>query len=205
MIDDAEARAVEPDVAVVSLYLRFLETLTESDIVLSIIIQLVQWSHKVPDVASLVLEVFNQKKGARKAQKPPFVELAKLMKDVIALFREVDILMDGIDEMKEKIQWAVSQAIISSKARLLLTSRHIHLLEERLKKSLGDELVFVEFAAPPEDMDLFVEGAIEDSYSLAALFDSDEAKQEVKNKIIEKAAGMCVSSIIGDGATLYPC
>jgi len=192
-VEDSEARAHHldtGDIAVVIIYLRFSETLTEWDIVLSIIIQLVKWSGRIQAVAAAVSETLNQRRGPQSGGRPSFGELVKVLKDIITLYHEVDIIMDGMDEMKERIQSIIAETVASTEARVLLTSRPIPLLETRLRKKIGGQLVIVPFTAPPEDMGKFIDKAIEDSLMLADLLEDHDAKQDVKKKIMQRADGM---------------
>lgn len=194
-VEEAEAlaqKAGKGDAAVAFLYLRFSETLTEWDIVLSIITQLVEWSEQLPAVVAAVKETFGRRRGPRKGGRPTFADLVQLLKVIIALYRQVDIMIDGMDEMKEAIQWLVAETVTSANARVLFTSRPIHFVEDRLKELTGDQLAVVNFAAPSEDLDLFIEGAIKGSPGLAALLKDKTSKENVMAKIKDKAAGMYV-------------
>lgn len=187
-----EARAEKSshgDVAVIALYLRYSEKLSAWDIIVSIIIQLVQWSDRLPDVTAVVRDAFKQR-GPRRSGRPSFDILVQLMKFIINIYREVDIIIDGIDEMPEEIQWLIIDITTSTEARVLFTSRSIRTLEGRLKDLKGEDVTFLDFVASSEDLDLFIGGVIDQSPVLAALLKANNAKEDVMTAIKNKADGM---------------
>lgn len=189
MIDEIESipRSLR-SMTVAFAYLRYTEMLTTWSIILSLIIQLVLQSQEVPSVAQMVQEVVE--KCQKRRAKPSLDDLVKLLKGIIGLLPNVCIIIDGLDEMLEEVQRAIIKILADIECRVLFTSRPMLLLEDRVKTLKGDQAVFLNVTAQPEDLDIFINTAIEDNPSLSRILQKHKIKEEVVATIKEKAGGM---------------
>lgn len=189
MIDETESMAERMQgMAVAFAYLRYTEKLGTWDIILSLIIQLVLYSHQTPEVATLVRGVVDRHR--RRRAKPSLDELVKLLKGILKRFPDACIILDGLDEMLVEVQRMIIKIFSSVEVRVLFTSRPMILMEERVKALMGDQAVFMNIAAQPEDLDLFITNAIDENPSLSKLLDIHNLKDAVVASIKEKAGGM---------------
>lgn len=196
MIEWLEALADEfPDMVVIFAYLRYTEQLTAWDIVLALVIQLVLGSRKFPEVAVMAQETFERCRQ-RKAR-PPMAELVKLFKAIVKVFPDAFITIDGIDEMKREIQDFIIDLVSTTNAHIIFTSRPSPIMEDKVKQLKGSNAAFIEVEAQPEDLDLYINGAIQGAHSLRTLLERHNMKDEVMTIIKKRAGGMCVPHFNG--------
>lgn len=189
LIEWLESLADEfPDMVVVFAYLRYTEQITAWDVILALIVQLVRWSHRYPDVVAIVQAALERHR--RRKSTPSLAELVKLLKTIFKQFPEAFALIDGLDEMKQETQQAIIEIMSSVEAHVLFTSRGMPLLEDQVKDLRGDEAVFVNVAAQSEDLDLFINDAIKRNPTLGRLLDVHNIKAKVISTIKEKSGGM---------------
>lgn len=176
-----------PGMAVASAYLRYTEHLTLWDILIALVLHLVE-SSPLPSVLNIVDKAFQRHQ--RKNTRPSVQDLEKLLQAIVKEYVQAFLAIDGLDEMPVDIQSALIRVLSSLKANILITSRPLRLLQEKLVQIAQSKPVYINIVAEDEDLEIFIAHMIDLTPALAHLLETNGMQEEVVSKIKKNADGM---------------
>jgi hypothetical protein len=127
----------------------------------------------------------------RLATEPTQEELLDLLKRFVAAVASTTYFLDALDEAPPEIQIGLVEKLLSTGAKLFITSRPLKALEDRFPGAHHFSI-----AAQDADLDLFINSNLEVREELRRVLQQGgaELRAEIVTSIKEKCGGMSVAS-----------
>ncbi|KAI0549032.1 ankyrin repeat-containing domain protein [Xylaria curta] len=185
VVDDLHARFDDnPDISVAYLYCNFRRANDQKaeDLLASLLKQLTQKQCPLPDS---VISLYSRHKKKRK--RPPFNEILSTLRCVAAMYSQVFIVIDAIDECPAYSSTRFLSEIFilqaTCTANIFATSRYIPEIMERFKHGMS-----LDIRADKQDVYTYIDGRM--LYLPSFVQRSGELQDEIKTKIFNAVDGM---------------
>lgn len=139
-------------------------------------------------VTTLVEATF--KRHELRGTQPSLTDLTTLLQGILKEFKERFLSVDGLDEMLPERQTELLDIILSLEAKVVIMSRPLALLKTRLEKQKAQKAVFIDIMASSADLDIFITHMIDITPGFGDLLDEHGIREEIIEKIKQKAGGM---------------
>ena len=136
-----------------------------------------------PALLSIVEPLY--KKHSLEKTAPTQRELLDVIRTICNHFRIAYFFIDGLDEALPDDQFDLLDALKTVKANFFITSRPLIQLEDALPSAQ-----FFDIAAQNEDIEILVADRITRNPSLSKVLATEDARQQVIQKVCESSCGM---------------
>lgn len=188
IVDDLETRFSVSNVGIAFIYCNYAEKISIAEYLASIIQQLIRQRYVIPDY---ILDLYHKHRSM--GTNIDTAEAVHLLHILISEFPRLYIVVDALDECEEtkKTRTNLIRQLqnLPSNAHLLLTSRHLGDIEEKLS-----DCPHLEIRASDDDVRVYLEARIDMEENILKFCKKDPTLREtIVGKIAEKAHGMSVN------------
>ncbi|KAF6742124.1 hypothetical protein DFP72DRAFT_1109602 [Ephemerocybe angulata] len=170
------------DVAILYAFLRYTEKPTLLQIISGILSQLVN-THVI--AFKRLLPTYQRAKKHR--DELSCSEAVQALKDIVSLFSETYVVIDGLDEVDDTTKDGLLRALTSLQAHILVTCRPLELFMHRHTP----KALHIPVQAQTRDIEIYVRERIRESTKLAAILKANPSVAESFTRLIkEKSRGM---------------
>ncbi|CCD49686.1 hypothetical protein BofuT4_P093940.1 [Botrytis cinerea T4] len=185
IVDDLETRFSASNVGIAFIYCNYAEKISIAEYIASIIQQLIRQRYVIPDY---VLDLYHKHRSM--GTNINATEAVHLLHSLVSEFPRLYIVVDALDECEEtkKTRTNLIRQLqnLPSNAHLLLTSRRLGDIEEKLS-----DYPHLEIRASDDDVRAYLEARIDTEENILKFCKKDPTlRKTIIGKIAEKAHGM---------------